>query len=81
MEPSPKQEKQKSRWDIKYERVQEKIKESFWADFIFGGLFISGIFIIVDNLNLPQESNIIIGIMIIILSVSLMIGRLGWVNT
>ena len=38
-------------WDVSYEKVQETIKESFWGDFLFGGLLISGIFIIVDNLN------------------------------
>jgi len=81
MEPSPIQEKQKPSWDKKYEKVQERIKESFWGDFIFGGLLISGIFIIVDNLNLPQETNIIIGLLIIILAISLMLGRLGWLKS
>jgi len=76
MEPSPIQEKPKPSWDIKYEKVQERVKESFWGDFIFGGLLISGIFIIVDNLNLPQEINIITGFLIIILAISLMLGRL-----
>jgi len=71
-------EKQKPSWDIKYEKIQERIKESFWGDFIVGGLLISGIFIIVDNINLPQETNIIIGLLIIILAISLMLGRLGW---
>ena len=78
MEPSPIQEKQEPSWHIKYKKVQERTKESFWGDFIFGGLLISGIFIIVDNLNLPQETNIIIGFLIIILAISLMLGRLEW---
>ena len=39
-------------------------------------MLISGIFIIVDNLNLPQETNIIIGFLIIILAISLMLLRL-----
>ena len=80
MEPSPIQEKQKPSWDIKYEKAQERIKESFWTDFILGGLLISGIFIIVDNLNLPQETNIIIGFLIIILAISLMLGYLRWLK-
>ena len=65
-------------WDFKYKRAKEKIKESFWGDFLFGGLLVSGIFIFVDNLNLPQEVNITIGIINICLALSLMLGRLGW---
>ena len=64
--------------DLKYEKAQEKIKESFWGDFLFGGLLVSGIFIIVDNLNLPQEVSINIGVINICLALLLMLGRLAW---
>ncbi|MFX1391574.1 MAG: tetratricopeptide repeat protein [Promethearchaeota archaeon] len=81
MESVPIQEEQKPSWDIKYEKAQERIKESFWGDFVFGGLLISGIFIIVDNLNFPQITNIILGFLIIILAGFLMLGRLKWLKS
>jgi len=64
--------------DFKYEKAYKKIKESFWGDFLMGGLLVSGIFIIVDNLNLPQEVSINIGVINICLALLLMLVRLAW---
>lgn len=80
MESALKQEKQKSIWDIKYEEVQERIKESIWAGFIIRGLLTSGIIIIKDNYNLPQESNILIDSAIVTLVIIFIIGGLRWVK-
>lgn len=62
--------------DLQYEKAQEKIKEAFWGDFLFGGLLVSGIFIVVDNLNLSQEVSLYIGFFNICLALLLMFGRL-----
>ena len=33
-------------WEEQIEKTKEAIKESFWGDFLFGGLLVSGIFMI-----------------------------------
>ena len=80
MSYSLKPEEDYSIWDKKYKKVQEGIKESLWSDFLIGGVLISGIFIIVDNLNFTQEIGFIVGGLIILFSISLMIGRLLWIR-
>ena len=47
--------------DSKYKKIREDIGKAFWGDFMFGGLLVSGIFIIVENLNLSQMWNCLIG--------------------
>jgi len=63
--------------DFKYEKAKESIKESFWGDFLIGGLLVSSIFIIVDNLNLPQSYKVNIGIIILCFAIILIFLRLG----
>jgi len=65
-------------WDKKYKIARKDIKESFWGDFVFGGLLVSGIFIIVDSLELPRVYNLTIGIIILTIALIMIFGRLFW---
>jgi len=63
-------------WDEKVEKAKEAIKASFWGDFLFGGLVVSGIFIFIESLELPSLVNCSIGILIFIFGLSLILSRL-----
>jgi len=65
-------------WDKRYEIVRKDIKTSFWGDFVFGGLLVSGIFIIVESLELPRVYNLTIGIIILSIALIMIFGRLLW---
>lgn len=52
-------------WDSKLENVEKTLRESFWGDFLIGGLLVSGIFICIESLNLPPENNFWIGIFLV----------------
>lgn len=63
-------------WDKKIEKAKEALKTSFWGDFIFGGLLVSGLFIFIESLNLPSSVNCGIGIFLFTLALFLVFSRL-----
>lgn len=65
-------------WDDKIEKVKEAIKESFWGDFLFGGLLVSGIFIFIDSFEFSQYTNRFIGLVLFIAAFILVILRFNY---
>jgi len=62
--------------DEKIEKAKEALKASFWGDFLFGGLVVSGLFIFIESLELPSSVNSIIGISLLISALFLIFSRL-----
>ena len=63
-------------WAEKIEKAKEALKASFWGDFLFGGLVVSGIFIFIESLELPSSVNSCIGISLFIFAIFLIFSRL-----
>ena len=63
-------------WEEKIEKIKEALKTSFWGDFLFGGLVVSGLFIFIESLELPSFVNSIIGISLFIFAIILLFSRL-----
>jgi len=55
-------------WDQKLEKAEKGLKESFWSDFLIGGLLVSGIFIFIESFNLPSNINCYTGISLLSLA-------------
>ena len=62
--------------DEKIEKAKEALKASFWGDFLFGGLVVSGLFIFIESLELPSSVNSSIGISLLIFALFLIFSRL-----
>jgi len=62
--------------DEKIEKAKEALKASFWGDFLFGGLVVSGLFIFIESLDLPSSVNSSIGISLLISALFLIFLRL-----
>jgi len=63
-------------WDEKIEKAKEALKASFWGDFLFGGLVVSGLFIFIESLELPSFVDRIIGISLFIFGLLLIFSKL-----
>ena len=62
-------------WE-KIEKAKEALKASFWGDFLFGGLVVSGLFIFIESLELPSSVNSSIGISLFIFALFLIFLRI-----
>lgn len=58
----------------KFEDTRKRYKESFFGDFLFGGIIVSGIIIIFDSFNIIWPINLIFGIVLLSLGVFTLIG-------
>ena len=73
-------EKIEHSWDKKVEENKEALKASFWGDFLFGGLVISGLFIFIESLELPSSVNSSIGISLFIFALFLIFLKYIWIK-
>ena len=73
-------EKIEHSWDKKVEEIKEALKASFWGDFLFGGLVISGLFIFIESLELPSSVNSSIGISLFIFALFLIFLKYIWIK-
>ena len=62
-------------WDDKIQKAKEDVKESFWGDFLFGGLLVSGMFIFIESFELSQYASRIIGLVLFIIAIFLVFSR------
>ena len=55
--------------------IKEQLQESFWGDFLIGGLIVSGIFLVIDALDLQYPVNLIMGFIVLIVGFILVVVR------
>ncbi|MEJ2252161.1 MAG: tetratricopeptide repeat protein [Candidatus Lokiarchaeota archaeon] len=55
--------------------MEKNIKKSFWSNFLIGGLLVSGLFLVVDSLQLNWPTNLTMGFLILILGGLLLASR------
>lgn len=59
----------------KMEEAKKNLRESLWGDLCIGGLVVSGIFLIIESLQLAPLSSMILGVFILVGAISLYILR------
>lgn len=55
--------------------IEDQLQESFWGDFLIGGLIVSGFFLVIEALDLKFPVNLIIGLIILIVGFLLVLVR------